>query len=425
MSRANPDSPAAGEAARTRAAVRALAFGNFAIGTGVMIVIGMLDALAEGLQISVPGAGQLITISALVTCVGAPVMAALTTRIDRRRLLVASLLLSALGHALSALASGFAWLAIIRAATMLQAAVFTPQAAATISLMVAPAARGRAVTGIFIGWSVASVVGMPLGNLIAAELGWRAGFVAAALLNAVACWWVMRTIPRGIESPGLSVSAWLAVVRNPLLTGVLAVTLLGGAGQFTLSAYAAPALGLITQSSAGAVAALMGLFGLFGLIGNVWVLRHVGRHGADRSVALSLSAIVVGLGFAMAVTVVALLAPAAVLPLLIATCAFWGFGSFAMNSAQQARLAGTAPVLASASIALNTSGIYAGQAIGAATGGALIATAGIGALPWVAGAVAVVALLVSHRVTVHRLSLQAPQTAEAPLPANPGSGGAR
>ncbi|MFP5405599.1 MAG: MFS transporter, partial [Gammaproteobacteria bacterium] len=341
--RRDPSSIAAAGHGDTRAAVRALAFGNFAIGTGVMVVVGMLDAIAQGLGISVPGAGQLVTISALVTCVGAPLMAAFTTRVDRRRLLIASLLLSTLGHAFSALASGFASLAVIRAVTMLQAAVFTPQAAATISLMVPPAARGRAVTGIFIGWSVASVVGMPLGNLVAVHLGWRASFVAVALLSAMACCGVMRTIPRNIESPGLSVEAWRAVARNPLLTGVLAVTLLGAAGQFTLSAYAAPALTLVTGSSAGAVAALMGLFGAFGLLGNVWVLRHVGRQGPDRSVALSLTAIVIGLGCAMSVTLAALWAPAAVGPLLLGTCGFWGFGCFAMNSAQQARLAATAP----------------------------------------------------------------------------------
>jgi len=393
------DPGSAPDAAAVRAAIRALTFGNFAIGTGVMIIVGMLDLIADGLGISVPAAGQLVTISALVTCVCAPLSAAFTSRIDRRGLLVGSLLLSALGHLLSAFATGFGWLALVRAVTMIQAAIFTPQAAATIGLMVPAAARARAVTGIFMGWSIASVLGMPLGNLIGTHLGWQAGFAAAALLNAAACWGVARTIPRGLKAPGLSVAAWLEVVRNPLLTGVLAVTLLAGAGQFTLSAYAAPALKLATQSSAAAVvASLMGLFGVFGVVGNLWISRQIGRRGPDRSVDAAITAIATGLGCAALLTMAALWLPAAVWPLLLAACVFWGLGCFAMNSAQQARLAAIAPALASASIALNTSAIYAGQAIGAAAGGALISAAGIGVLPW-AGLVAILLTLgLSRRV---------------------------
>src|SRR5690606_21223287 len=104
------------------AAIRALAFGNFAIGTGVMVMVGMLDLVAAGLSVSVPLAGQLVSIGAAITCIGAPLAAALTSRIDRRRLLASSLALSAAGHLLCALSPGFAALTIARALTMIQAA---------------------------------------------------------------------------------------------------------------------------------------------------------------------------------------------------------------------------------------------------------------------------------------------------------------
>ncbi|MCM5571344.1 MFS transporter [Burkholderiaceae bacterium FT117] len=390
--------PALPDERSLRAAIRALTFGNFAIGTGVMVVVGMLDLIAEGLRTSVPTAGQLVTIGALVTCIGAPLTAALTSRIDRRSLLVGSLALSGLGHLLSALAPGFGLLAAVRAATMVQAAIFTPQAAATIGSMVPPEGRARAVTGIFIGWSIASVIGMPLGNLVGTHFGWRAGFGVAALLNLAACAWVFATIPRGLRTPALSLSSWGDVVRNPLLTGALAVTLLGGAGQFTLSAYIAPALKLATQASAEAVAAVMGLFGLFGVAGNLWMIRQIGRRGPDRSVDTAILAIVVGLGLAALLTLAVAWLPAATWPLLLASGVFWGLGCFAMNSAQQARLAAFAPALASASIALNTSMIYGGQAIGAAAGGAVIAVAGIGPLPWAAVALMLATLWLSRRV---------------------------
>ena len=239
---------------------------------------------------------------------------------------------------------------------------------------------------------------MPLGNLIGTHLGWRAGFGAAALLNLAACAWVMATIPGGLKAPALSLASWLDVVRNPLLTGALAVTLLGGAGQFVLSAYIAPALKLATQSTPAAVAAVMALFGVFGVAGNLWLNRQIGRRGPHRSVDTSVVAIAIGLGFAALLTLATQWLPIAVWPLLVASCVFWGLGCFAMNSAQQARLAAIAPALASASIALNTSMIYAGQAIGAAAGGALIAAAGIGLLPWAALALLLVTYGLSRRL---------------------------
>src|SRR5690606_34699034 len=129
-------------------------FGNFAIGTGVMIVPGMLGDLAHGLDVSVPTAGQLITLAAFVTCVGAPLSAALTSRIDRRALLVGALALYAAGHSACALVPGYASLAAFRALTVVSAAIFTPQAAATIALLVPPAERSKAVSAIFVGWSI-------------------------------------------------------------------------------------------------------------------------------------------------------------------------------------------------------------------------------------------------------------------------------
>ena len=385
--------------AALRAAIRALTFGNFAIGTGVMVMVGMLDLVAAGLSISVPLAGQLVSIGAFVSCLGAPLAAAFTSQFDRRRLLAGSLALSAFAYLLCALAPGFATLAVARTLAMLQAAVFTPQAAATIGSMADPAQRGRAVTAIFLGWSIASVLGMPLGNLIGSAFGWRAGFVLAALLNLAAFGWVMARIPRGLTTPALSLAAWGKVARNRLLIGTLAVTLIGGAGQFVLSAYLAPALRLTLGAGTWSVSAVMALFGVAGLAGNLWTIRQIGRRGPHRSVDSAVLAIVIGLGLAAALTLATVWAPRAVWPLLIACCLSWGLGCFAMNSAQQARLASIAPALASASIALNTSMIYASQAIGAAAGGALIAVGGYGPLPWTALGLMLLTLALSRSIS--------------------------
>ena len=132
-------------------ATAAALFGNFVVGCGVLVVPGMLDLLALDLAISIPQAGSLLSLAALTMCLGAPVLAATTSRVDRRLLLVLSLLLLAVGHVACALASDFTTLLWLRPLAVLGAAVFTPQVAATLALMVPPEQRSTAVTSAFVG----------------------------------------------------------------------------------------------------------------------------------------------------------------------------------------------------------------------------------------------------------------------------------
>jgi predicted MFS family arabinose efflux permease len=377
----------------TTRAVRAFLFGNFVIGAGVLVVPGMLGQLAAGLGVSVPTAGQLIGLAALVMCVGAPVLAAVTSRIDRRRLLVAALAIYCAGHLGCAVAPGYASLAALRVLTVTGAAIFTPQAAATIGALAPPERRSAAVTAIFVGWSVASVAGMPLAGVIAARFGWQGSFVAVALVSAAAALWVARVVPPGVRVAPLSLASWSSVLGDRRSRIVLAVTLVSAAAQFTLFSYVAPALRELTGRSPSGIALLLALFGGFGILGNAWISRRIGAIGPDRAVLRSLALMLAGLvAWALAGA-----APHLTWPALLAAIALWGLGCFAANSAQQARLVALAPGLASASIALNTSSIYAGQALGAAMGGALIRGFGFAPLASVGALIMGAALVLSAR----------------------------
>ena len=142
----------------------ALLFGNFVIGTGVMVVPGTLNDISTSLNVSVPVAGQLISAGALLMCLGAPLFAAIVAGWDRRRLLALSMLWFGALHLACTLMPTFATLLPMRVLAVISPAIFTPQAAACVGLLVAPEQRGRAITFVFLGWSVASVLGMPLGE---------------------------------------------------------------------------------------------------------------------------------------------------------------------------------------------------------------------------------------------------------------------
>ena len=358
-----------------RGASWALLAGNFAIASGVIVTTGALNDIALSLRVSVALAGQLVSVAALVMAIGAPALALWFSgragAWDRRLLLTAALLWFALGHALSACMPSFASLLPVRALTMLGAALFTPQAAATISVLTAPSARGRALTFIFLGWSLASVLAMPMHSFVADTFGWRWAFGVVAALSVLAALAVWRAVPRGVRPPSMTLAAWSATLRDPWLMGLVAVTVFSATGQFTLFAFLAPYFRLQIGLGAGEASLLFLWFGAFGLVGNMLLTRVVDVFGAARCASAGIACIALALALWPLGTGLVSMAGA---------CLFWGLGCFSSNSAQQARLADAAPERAQALIALNSSAMYLGQTLGAAGGGAVIAASGLSAL---------------------------------------------
>ena len=160
--------------------------------------------------------------------IGALLLANWVAGFDRRRLLALTLAWYAAGHALSALMPDYAALAAVRALCMLGAAVFTPQAAAAIGYMTPPAQRGCAITFVFLGWSLASVAGMPIAAWIGETFGWRAALATVAALAAAAALWVHRGDARWREAAGASRAAWREAFTHPVLMAISVVT--GAAG---------------------------------------------------------------------------------------------------------------------------------------------------------------------------------------------------
>ena len=164
----------------------------------------------------------------------------MTLASPRRRLLALSMVWYGLLHLACAMAPGMAALLPLRVLAVIAAAIFTPQAAACVGLLVPPEQRGRAITFVFLGWSVASVLGMPLAAFIGGTLGWRSAFVAVGILSLASAVWVWRDMPNGIRPPALSLAAWRETLRSPALMLCIAVTVLYSAGQFVVFSYFAP-----------------------------------------------------------------------------------------------------------------------------------------------------------------------------------------
>ncbi len=339
----------------------ALMLGNFVIGVGVLAPTGMLDQLAKGLAVDVGDAGLLVTYGAVVLCIGSPLMAWATTRIDRRTLLGGTLLIFALAHVFSALAPTYVVLLAIRLLMLVFAAIYTPQAASTVALIVPEKLRPSAIAFVFLGWSLAVAVGLPVVTTVADQLGWRATFALLGGLAAVSFMLLAFTLPAGLTGAPVSFVTWAEVAANRQIRLLLVVTILQAAGSFLVFTYLGPLITTLAGGGPPAIATFFAIAGVTGFVGNLIATRLVVLIGPYR-VSLLFQASML-LGFATWSI------GAGHLIIMGIGISFWGLAFAALNSMQQARLVGAEPKLASASVALNTSSIYVGQAIGSGLGG--------------------------------------------------------
>jgi MFS transporter, DHA1 family, inner membrane transport protein len=371
----------------TRPALWVFLLGNFIIGTGILLPAGLLNALTAEYKIAPSSAGLLMLVGGIVVAIGAPLFAGMTSSINRRTLLTGALTLYGAGHILSALTPSFDVLLVLRAATAAGAAIFTPQAAATVGLLVPPEKRAAGIAFVFIGWSAASVAGIPMGSYLASVMGWRYVFAGVGLLCLVVAAMLAFSLRKDLYVTPLNASAWKQALTTPVILVMLLVTLLSMSGQMTVFTYMAPILRDAYEAEPYQISLVFAAAGIAGVIGNALASLVVERLGIDRVIAFAITAIVLGLAvFALGF---------GSLPIAIAGATGWGLGSFSSNSLQQSRLASIAPALAAATISLNTSVVYVGQAVGAIAGGWFMSGEVTQAIAWTAAGFALAALCVS------------------------------
>ncbi len=379
--------PAAG--ARLPAFLWLVALGNLVVGTGGFVIGGMIEPLSRSLGLSVAAAGQLMTVYAIANAIGAPMLIALTSRYEARRVLPLALVALGLTNALSALATSFGELAAARVLMALAAGVFTATGSAMAVALVAPAQRGRAISVVFSGISLAYIVGVPLGTWAAYRHGWQVAFWVVAA-TALALTPVLLKLRPGAGVVASQPANFRRVLRNPRLVLALSITVTYAASVFTIFSYIGAFLRGYADLSPAQVSTTLTGFGVAALAGN-----FVGGWGTDR---LGATRMLYAVCVAFAAIFAALWAlPGASGP-LVAITLFWGTVGFAFMSAQTTRLVAMSPQDAPALMSLNSATISGGTALGAAIGGAVIAVWGYRGLPVTCAAlVAVIALLV--RVT--------------------------
>ena len=363
----------------------ALATGAFGIGITEFAPMGLLPDMAEGLGVSIPAAGLLVSAYALGVMLGAPLMTLATARMNRRTLLIALMAIFTLGNFLSAIAGDYTTLMVARVITSLNHGAFFGVGSVVAASLVPPEKRAGAVAAMFMGLTLANVVGVPLAPWIGETFGWRIAFGIIAiwgLFTMAALRFALPDIPR---AEGGDMFAELGVLKRREVLVALALTAIGSAAMFTVFTYIAPILTEATGAGILFVTAMLVIYGL-GLTAGNWL----GGVFADRSIDRTLIVSLAGLAAMLLLFAVTMYSPLAA----AVTIFLWGVATFVIVPPLQMRVmeaASDAPNLASA---VNIGAFNLGNAIGAAVGGGVIGL-GLG-FPAVsiAGAVMAVAGLV-------------------------------
>ncbi|WP_249359622.1 MFS transporter [Nocardia cyriacigeorgica] len=398
-------------------AVWMLGLGTFAVGTDAFVVAGFLPDMAASLAVSAATAGLSITVFAVAYAVAAPVLATLTARIPRRGLLVAALIVLAVANLGSALAPTMALLLAARVLAALGAAVYTPNAGAVSAALVRPQLRARALAIVVGGLTVATALGVPLGNVVVRWLNWRTALGIVAALCLLVAVWLLRLLPSLPGNPRVPMRTRLAVLTTPAVAAILPVTVIGMAAGYVAYAYTVPAL-----ASAGvpehAMTLMLFLYGAGAVAGNLVSGYATDRWGPTRVLAVGYTSMAIGLAALMGIAVSGLHSPALVGVLVVV----WGAGTWCQTPAQQHRLIDAAPEGAPLVVSLNASAIYAGIGLGTVVGGAAVParTDTIFGLGAVIAVVALIFLLVSSVPRPRRHELECEPAQHRPSVTAPG-----
>jgi DHA1 family inner membrane transport protein len=371
-------------------AVLALTAGAFGIGTTEFIIMGLLLQVAADMHVSVPVAGLLISSYALGVFVGAPVLTLATRRMPRKTVLLALMAIFTLGNAACALAPNYELLMAARVLTSLAHGTFFGVGSVVATSLVAEDKRASAISTMFIGLTVATLLGVPFGAWFGLMLGWRAAFWAVTVIGVIAFAVVAALVPGhvGNGDKPVSLAEEVSVLGRPQVVLGLAMTVFGFAGLFVVFTYIQPILTRFTGFSEAAVSPILLVFGAGLAIGNV-----AGGKLADRGLARAL----IGTLAALAIVLLGLAAVLSVKFAAIVLILLLGIAAFATVAPLQLRvLEAAGPNGRTLASSLNIAAFNLGNALGAWAGGAAIDRGlGLAALPLVAAGITAVGLVLA------------------------------
>lgn len=346
------------------AAIFALAMGGVGIGVTEFTMMGLLKEVEQGLNISTPEAGHLISAYALGVVVGAPLLAAVGARLPRKHLALGLMLFFTLANLLSYIAPDYGMMLVSRFAAGLPHGAFFGVAAVIAASLVPPTRRGWAISMVMAGLSVSNVIGVPVATWVGQTFGWRLLFLLVGGIGLLTLFLLWRFVPFQAAHPDASIRRELGALRRVQVWLAILIGVVGFGGFFATYTYIAHTMTLVAGIPSGLLPVVVALYGLGMVAGTV-----IGGRLADRSVMGTLYWVLPGIAVALVVYAVAAHWPWSALVMVFVV----GASGSLLIPALQTRLLDASPDAPSLASSLNHAALNVANALGAFLGGVVIA----------------------------------------------------
>ncbi|MBJ6362618.1 MFS transporter [Paenibacillus sp. GCM10012307] len=380
-----------------------LSFGMFALGLDAYVIAGLLPLMEADFRLNTSQMGQAVSVFTLCYALAAPIFATLLAGKPVRRTLLIALAVFTVANAVTAIAPNFTLLLLSRALAGIGAGLYSPLAAAAAASLVAPEMRGRALGTTLGGMSMGTVIGVPVGLLIAEQVGWRGTLWVITALGIVAIVGILLRFPDFPLSAPPGLRQRLSMMANGRVAAIVGITFLTSVASLGLYTYVSS----ILQELAGIqnITAYLWAWGIGGVVGSLFIGSLIDRTKKP-------GILMAGILTIMAIAMFSL--PFSLHYALLGFIPFflWGVTGWASQAPQQHTLLQLQPQQGASAVALNSSANYLGSSVGASLGGAVLLI-GItpSQLPYLAGVV-VAAALIGQGLLLSRRKVEKEQAAE-------------
>jgi DHA1 family putative efflux transporter-like MFS transporter len=351
-----------------------LALISFLVGTSQYIISGILDKMADALGVSIGAAGQLITVFSLAYAIGTPILMVLTTKMERRKLLIYTLFVFIVGNLLSVIVPGYGLFMIARIIMALSTGVAVVTVL-SIAAKIAPAnKKASSIATVVMGFTASLIIGVPIGRFITSTYGWKFVFIGIALLVLFVIFIVINTIPKMNGDASIPLTRQIAMFKKPKIALALSITFFLNTGYAIIFTYLSPFLVNTVGMSDHLLSITFLVLGVASLFGS-----KLGGLSADkRGVIFTLKRGLLVNGTSL--VVLSFISHSIIAVFIILTV--WSFAGWSSGATQQYNLATISPESSDVLLGLNQSMLQLGFAFGAGLGGVIVGQISLTSITW-------------------------------------------
>ncbi|MFE4239857.1 MFS transporter [Peribacillus butanolivorans] len=361
-----------------------LAIVSFVVGMVELIIGGLLDIVANDLDVSLGQAGFLMTVFSLAFALAAPILLIVTQRVERKRLTLFTLFIFLIGNVIAVFSTYYSILLVGRIIAASSGSLLIALCLTMVPNIVTEQYRARAIGIVFMGVSASLVLGVPIGLMLGNAFGWRAPFIMIAILTLVSMAAVFFFLERMAPKPSIPIGRQLRTLKNRKILFAQATSFVMLTGHLTLYGYLTPFLKMKLGLDGTWVSIVYLIFGIAAVVGGGIGGFLADRFGPKRTI---ISVIIL-----FAVSMLSIPYATFALPLFLILMVIWSMLSWAITPAMQSYLIELSPETSDIQQALNNSAVHMGIAFGSFIGGIVIEQTSVEFNPTVGGVLVLISL---------------------------------